>query len=160
MPQREHAAHGHVHGVAGKRVVGFAVGQKADYDCIHDNGSDPGVIVDGLQVGQPVIVVVDVKEPVIDKKPVVDLLGLLLKGRFAFRKAADRGHGVKKGQKSCLVLLFGRLLFRQGTAAEQQSKGKDQSGQFMEHRSHLLIPFSGCRETDSSTPAASLRGLS
>ena len=65
MPQGKDAAHGHVHGVVRQFIIVPAVLQQANHLPVHLHRANPGMVVDGFQVIQALIVVVDVEQPVV-----------------------------------------------------------------------------------------------
>jgi hypothetical protein len=71
---------------------------------IYSNRGNARLIVDGFQVVQPGVGMVDVKEPVVFQQRVMNGLGLGLKSGFAFGPAGDGGDGVKKIQVGGAVL--------------------------------------------------------
>ena len=109
VPQYQHTAHGHIHQASGELVVFPAVKQQVDDGPIHHNGGNSRLIVDGFQIVEPVVVIVDVEELMVGKQLVMDGLGGGHMGRLAFRPAHNGGDRVEKGQEGGRVLLSFRL---------------------------------------------------
>ena len=125
MPQVQHTAHGGVDQTVGHVVVGSAVRQKFNDGGIHFHRSDAGLIVDSLQIVDAFVVIVDIKELMVDHQVIVDGLGLYLEFLFRFGKSHDGGDRVEEGQESGCVLFGSRLSL--GASGQQKTQGQDQS---------------------------------
>ena len=121
VPQIEHAAHGGIDPALRQSVIGFAVEQQVDDGLVHGNRL-AGVVVDGLQVVQPLVVVVDIEKLMVSQELIMDRLGLGREGSLAFSPAQDGGDGVENRQEGGGILLL--LLPRSGAAAQEH--GEDQ----------------------------------
>ena len=90
-------------------MVVLAVQQQVDDGPVHCNRLFACVVIDGLQVGYTLVIVVDVKEPVIVLQVIVDGLRFGVKRFFAFPAAQNRSHRVKQIQEGSHILLLFRL---------------------------------------------------
>ena len=96
VPKREDAAHKRIHPAIRQAVVLLAVKKQFD-DCpVYLDRLCACLFIDGLQIHDPFIVVINVKKPVVVFQIVVDGLGLFPERFLAFCPADDGGHRVKK----------------------------------------------------------------
>ena len=116
MPEREHAAHGHVHPALGALVVVPAVLQQRQHLRLHGHRFLSGAVVDLLQSPGPVVV--DVEDPVVLDQRLVHLLRPPIKSLLRCFIPPQGGDGIEHIQKNRLV----HLLFRFCAAAEQRKQ--------------------------------------
>ena len=95
VPDVEHTAHGDVQLAVGGVVHGLGQLQHPQDLVVHGHGDKAGVVVDGLDVGDAVVVVVDVVELVIFQQVGVECVHLGGKLLLAVAVGDDLGHGVK-----------------------------------------------------------------
>ena len=105
MPKLQDAAHGHVDLAAGYGVIVLAIQQQLNKCGVYRDGSEACGIVNGFQVVQTFVVIVNVEQTVIPFQLFLNRLGLFLKSRFTFCLAHYGGNSVKQFQKSGAVLL-------------------------------------------------------
>ena len=133
MPQLQHTAHGHIDRAVGERIVLLAGLEQADDPPIHLHRGDARLVVDGFQVVQSGVVVVDIKELMVFQQRVMDFLGLGLEGLLRLGVAQNGGDGVKQRQERGLVLLGRGLVRRGGGTAGQHQHRKGQCGDPYSH---------------------------
>ena len=97
-------------------IVVPAIEQQPDDVSVHLYRLHSGMVVDGFQVIETRIIVVDIEQLVIPQEHIMDLPDPLPEILLAVRHAADGGHRVKQIKKRGLMLLFSP--FRQGTASQ------------------------------------------
>ena len=95
VPDVEHTAHGDVQLAVGGVVHGLGQLQHPQDLIVHGHGGKAGVVVDGLDVGDAVVVVVDVVELVIFQQVGVESVHLGGELLLAVAVGDDLGHGVK-----------------------------------------------------------------
>ena len=95
VPDVEHTAHGDVQLAVGGVVHGLGQLQHPQDLVVHGHGGEAGVVVDGLDVGDAVVVVVDVVELVVFQKVGVECVHLSGELLLAVAVGDDLGHGVK-----------------------------------------------------------------
>ena len=98
------------------------------------------MVIDGFQIIDALIVVVDIEQLMIIKQPIVDILGDFREGFLAFGKAGDVGHRVEEGQKGCVVLFYLRLgYFCRTTAAEEHSASQQKQDPLFQKILHFVL---------------------
>ena len=95
VPDVEHTAHGDVQLAVGGVVHGLGQLQHPQDLVVRGHGGKAGVVVDGLDVGDAVVVVVDVVELVIFQQVGVECVHLSGELLLAVAVGNDLGHGVK-----------------------------------------------------------------
>ena len=95
VPDIENTAHGDVQLAVGGVVHGLGQLQHPQDLVVHGHGGKAGVVVDGLDVGDAVVVVVDVVELVIFQQVGVESVHLGGELLLAVAVGDDLGHGVK-----------------------------------------------------------------
>ena len=138
VPQIQHTAHGGVDPPSRQRIISLAVEEQVDDGLLHLHRL-AGVIVDGLQVVQPFVFIVNIKKLVVVKEHIVDGLGLFREAFLTDVPTDDGGDGVEDRQEGCGVLLL--LLPRPGTAAQQHRKDQKQRGDSFHPFRALAIRF-------------------
>ena len=122
VPQFQHAAHGNVDFSIGQGVVLLALQQQIHNPLVYRHRGNARLIVDGFQVGNAFVIVIDVEQLVIFQQLVMDCLGLLLKCFLRFGIPQNGGHRIKQGQKCGLVLGWPLRLGGGCTACQQAGK--------------------------------------
>ena len=135
VPQQKDAPHGGIHLAAAVRIQVPAQEQQVQDPRIHRHRGDPRLVIDGLEVVDPLIVVVNVVELVVFQQQIVSHLRRLCKDLLALRIAHDRGHCIEHVQKGRLILLGPRLHLLRSGAGGQKEAGEQQGQQPEPHRS-------------------------
>ena len=109
VPQLQHSAHGRIYPPVCQFIICLAVQQQLHDPPVHLHRFPSRRIVDGLQVVQTFVIVVDIKQLMIKLQFIMDALGNRSKGFLGIGFAHNGCNGIKQRQKRCIVLFF--LLF-------------------------------------------------
>ena len=133
VPQPQDAAHGHIDPTTGEVIILPAIKEQVDDLPVNLHRGDTGIVVDGFQIVDAVVVVVNVEKLMVNEQFVMDGLGGGLEGFLAGGDAADISDGIEERQKGCLILLAGGG-FAMAAAGQQQHQGQQPGKSSLFHR--------------------------
>ena len=122
VPQIQHAAQGGVDPSAGQLIISLAVKQQIDDGFVHSDGL-AGMVVDGFEIVQPLVFIINIEKLMVAQQVIVDHLGLPGECLLGNIPAHDGGDGVKDRQEGCGILL---RLCLSPAAAKQQGQSQKQ----------------------------------
>ena len=152
MPQTQHRAGGHVAGPVGAAVHLHGKLQKFHQFAVHRHGRLPGGLVHIIQVDDPIIVVVDVKQLMIAQKVLMEGLRLAVPFLLAGGVALHDGHGVEHIKPAGGVTLE---LWLAAAKPQRHGTGQHQRPQAF----HRRPPMASCSRCSSSNKAPSVQPL-
>ena len=129
VPQGQQPPHGHIGAPVGEGVHFLGLGQQVKDLRLGGRRAMGGGLVQVVQVGHAIVVIVDVEQLVIAGQVLMQLDHLLVPGLLAFGVALHLGHRVehvKPGDGVLLPALHGRVggSLPGGTAGQRQAEGQ------------------------------------